>query len=1503
MATIVSSAQVGREFWFVAPDITSGHGDEPLVFRITTADLPAVVTVSMPANSSFAPVNLTIPANTHYTHTVAKATVENRPSNRVNNKGVLISSNTDITVYYEVANGVNPDKFTLKGHNALGTDFLIPSQNEFRNRDLSPIADEKIDLVATEDNTTITIVPTQDVVGHNANEPFTITLNRGQTFCIEYQNESRSASLYGTSVISDKLIAVTISDDSIWEGPGTGPYDLIGDQLIPTNVIGTEYIAVNTSTDSRTVNKVYVLAVEDDTYVFLNNSNSLVKKLDRGEQAVYDINSSAIYLRSTKPVYAYQLASFWNRSGNEIGSAILPTIACTGSERVSFTRSFTKKFYIQLLTKGKNRNSFILRDQNGNRLNDLDNISWQRVQGTDNGSADETWYSVTMPLDITTGAPHSIQNTQGLFHMSILDENQGSVSYGYFSSFGTLRLKGPTQECQGNAIVLSTEEPMKNYLWYSDLTGNAVLSTESFLEVRQSATYWVTAEVNFGGCTQTDSLEVEFLLPEFELSEDTALCAGEVLSVSVDPDLGDYYWSDGSALNNTNVSVAVNDTVELWLQVSDQMGCTQRDTMLIACLPQPVVDLSLIPNAVCLGDTLFNNSACDRYQWQVNGASPQPEDTLNYMVALQSGTYSLTGWNHDGCSSTASVNVTVNSLPTVNIPDLQECPGESEVLTGPAGMSNYLWMDGSVNQQLSISQPDTVWLEVTDTNGCMSRDTVIYSWYNETLFNAGNDTSACVNSNLTFTADNTVSNYSWYYESGGVLTNLNHSTSSYTITNLTPAIHEGDYIVRAQDGNGCALADTMNLQIITVPSLSLGGNRAICEGDTIQIEGNTGYVTYQWGTASNPNFSSDPFILVAAPDTYTLTAQMANGCENTDQITVSMLSAPTVTVDDDFIICPNTQFALNVVNFSSPNGDTSPTYQWSTGASSISINASQAGTYTVLAFDDQGCFDYDEVIVSEHSLPVWSIDPDTAVCENTGITLRSPLNPPAQVQSYQWQHVNSGATSNSDWNTTQAGSYVLSIVDLNSCPDSDTIEVSLKQAPSIDLGPDKNMCEGEMLELSVGDTFAAYQWNNDPSDRTSTKQVQTSGNYQLRVWNDEGCYADDNVQVTVNPLPVFDLGPDVSECAGELLTLQVPAGSQQFQWSHGASTTEVDVEPGQYALEVEDANGCAFSDTIVFTWLPIPEVNLGPDTMICPVNRLPLRVDGAFAAYEWHNGQTGSSIIAEFSDTVNTVMVQSQDGCWGFDSRIVKVLPEPDYHLPSDTAFCALDTLYLDGGVSFDYTMSGAMDPMNQITGGDILSYTWQDGSIKRKLPIWEAGEYWVKAFDGCHHLQDTVSVVVHETPVIARLDTTIYGQIAVLAEGGTQPYSYRVNEADPQTDNVFRNLENGIYHLEVMDVNGCMALDTVSIFSLVDIDFPNFFTPNNDGYNDRWELSGMEKFPDSEIRIYDRFGKLLIKYLASDPGWDGRYMNQPVPSDAYWYVIHVKPIDKLLKGHLTLKR
>ena len=83
----------------------------------------------------------------------------------------------------------------------------------------------------------------------------------------------------------------------------------------------------------------------------------------------------------------------------------------------------------------------------------------------------------------------------------------------------------------------------------------------------------------------------------------------------------------------------------------------------------------------------------------------------------------------------------------------------------------------------------------------------------------------------------------------------------------------------------------------------------------------------------------------------------------------------------------------------------------------------------------------------------------------------------------------------------------------------------------------------------------------------------------------------------------------------------------------------------------------------------------------------------------------------------------------------------------------------------------------------------------------------------------------------------------------------------------------------------------------------PPFFSPNGDGRNDRWKLEGIEFWPDADIKIYNRFHKLIAHYTGTEKGWDGNYLGHPCVSDDYWYIIKYDNGQRQLSGHVTLKR
>ena len=138
---------------------------------------------------------------------------------------------------------------------------------------------------------------------------------------------------------------------------------------------------------------------------------------------------------------------------------------------------------------------------------------------------------------------------------------------------------------------------------------------------------------------------------------------------------------------------------------------------------------------------------------------------------------------------------------------------------------------------------------------------------------------------------------------------------------------------------------------------------------------------------------------------------------------------------------------------------------------------------------------------------------------------------------------------------------------------------------------------------------------------------------------------------------------------------------------------------------------------------------------------------------------------------------------------------------------------------------------------------------------------------------------------------------IKIIASGDGD-FEYSIDGVKYQNSNTFSNVLGGIYTVEVRDKQGCgNDFETVVV-----LDCPKYFTPNNDGVNDTWQIRGISSYPNSEIFIYDRYGKLLKQLYPNGEGWDGTYSSENMPSSDYWFTVIIDNINKFT-GHFTLKR
>ena len=555
MTTPDAWGQVDDEFWFVAPEVTAEHGDSPVLLRFATFNTPAEVVVDMPANDLYAPYTLSIPANSAVSIdlTDSLSWYENQPFDEVLNKGIHITSSANISAYYEVNRFNNPDIFALKGDNALGYSFHLPFQNFTSNGyAASPAA---FDVVATEPNTILTVVPTQNLIGHPAGIPFQVVLpEAGSTYSGRAAGTSAAAHPVGTIVSADKPVALTLSDDSCNGTLFGGCADLMGDQMVPDHILGTEYIPIHGYLNGD--DRIQIVATAFSTSVTIDGTEVAV--LNAGEAYQHVLTNPSAFIETSEPVAVWQSTGF----GCELGGAQLPSVKCTGSSSTVFVRSTSEFIGINLLVPSGGIENFVF---NGDGAL-IDPAAFEEVPGT--GGA---W--MFAQLELGTAVPvqgaSRIENTSHVFHLGIINGGASSgTRYGYFSDYGALSYQAVTQTvnaCLGQPLALQVN-PVDNglYQW----TGPNSYTGQGIGVDLGTATHTLAGEYVVQGYTgecpiQNDTITVVVHDPldPPTLPEDQVSCEGQPLLFSATG--GEISWTGPNGFVSPDATVSIpNATID-----------------------------------------------------------------------------------------------------------------------------------------------------------------------------------------------------------------------------------------------------------------------------------------------------------------------------------------------------------------------------------------------------------------------------------------------------------------------------------------------------------------------------------------------------------------------------------------------------------------------------------------------------------------------------------------------------------------------------------------------------------------------------------------------------------------------------------------------------------------------------------------------------------------------------------------------------------------------------
>ncbi|SFV36116.1 hypothetical protein, partial [Thermoflavifilum thermophilum] len=675
------------------------------------------------------------------------------------------------------------------------------------------------------------------------------------------------------------------------------------------------------------------------------------------------------------------------------------------------------------------------------------------------------------------------------------------------------------------------------------------------------------------------------------------------------------------------------------------------------------------------------------YQWQfssdkINWSNIPGANGKTYLIdsvhSSHTGFYRLMvseSWNagDPDCAIFSNlIYLQVNPLPIANLgPDTAICQGENLTLDAGNAGSSYLWSNGQTSQSITVSTAGQYWVKVTNANGCSAADTMQLTVHPLPIVNLGPDTAICQGESLTLDAGNAGASYLW---STG-------QTSQTLVIDTT-----GSYWVKVTNANGCSAADTMQLTVHPLPIVNLGPDTAICQGESLTLDAGNAGASYLWSTGA-----TSQQITINTTGSYWVKVTDANGCSAADTMQLTIHPLPIVNLGPDTAICQGANLTLDA-------GNPGASYLWSTGQTSQSISVDTTGIYWVKVTNSFGCSAADTMQLTVHPLPSVNIGPDTAICQGENLTLDAGN----AGTSYLWS---TGQTTQSI-NVSTAGQYWVKVTNANGCSAADTIQLNVHPLPTVNLGPDTAICQGESLRLDAGNAGSSYLWNTGATSQQIT--VSTAGQYWVKVTDANGCSAADTMQLTIHPLPIVNLGPDTAICQGESLTLDAGNAGASYLWSTGATSQTLVVDStGSYWVKVTDANGCSAADTMQLTVHPLPTVNLGPDTAICQGANLTLNAGNPGANYLWSTGATSQQI------TVNTagqywVKVTNANGCSASDTMQLTVHPLPIVNLGPDTAICQGESLTLDAG-----------NPGS--------SYLWNTGQTSQSITVNTAGQYWVK--------------------------------------------------------------------------------------------------------------------------------------------------------------------------------
>ncbi|HKK68851.1 MAG TPA: immunoglobulin domain-containing protein [Bacteroidales bacterium] len=713
--------------------------------------------------------------------------------------------------------------------------------------------------------------------------------------------------------------------------------------------------------------------------------------------------------------------------------------------------------------------------------------------------------------------------------------------------------------CEGEdaEFIVSASGSNLNYQWYNEgtaMTGEnaSSLTIPAAQQSDEGFFQCVISNTCDSDTTGQVSLEVNTTAQVTAQPISGSYCLGEEVTLTSTatgtPPIGIQWYNDGNMIadstdNTLTITCEAGDTTYYYAAYMNTCGTIFSDSAEIITKMPPTITQQPQPQTVCLNDTATLSIKVSGfqpiyYQWQHEGADIDNSNasgvnssnlSIENIDEGQSGLYSCIAWNDCGEVYSDTVMVEIVMPPNiVSQPDaIEVCEGDAasmEMIIQGSEPIDYFWTEVSSGDTISTNAvlefpeaqaEDDGFYQCIVSNQCEDinsdqAELTVHTYPDFTTQPVEIDACHGDSVALEIETNGTEPISLMWYKNQSALTS---ETGEILEFNPAETLETGYYMCVADNICGITQSDEVLVNIGTAPAITWDPvGQDMCENETLELfaDAQGENVFYQWYSNGQPITGQTDTALFIPYINDSLTGefffQAYNGCAtvNSDTVTVNISPAPDIDIGDDTDLCDGEQITLSAI------GDIQ-SYNWNNGEStSATFTVTETGNYTLAAVGENGCTGYDTVQVVFHPHHYVNLPEDGSYCGP------QVLDAEEGAYSYIW---NTGSTESSIEVSESGTYYVTTEGDAFGCTDSDTVNLTILDQPSVDLGPDHSISIDSNLNICAPAAYYAYNWSNGSTDSCAVYSGSLFGAGTHDIWlmvsSENGCSDTDTIALTV----------------------------------------------------------------------------------------------------------------------------------------------------------------------------------------------------------------------------------------------------------------------------------------------------------------------------------------------------------------------------------------------------